>query len=122
MKVLNFLANIIWIILGGLASALAWCFVGLILCITIVGIPLGKQCFKFAGVYFAPFGKKVKLNFSKHPVANVLWLIFFGWEMCVALFAASVLCCITIIGIPAGIQAFKLCTLSIAPFGADITA
>ena len=53
---------------------------------------------------------------------NVLWLIFFGWEMCVALFAASVLCCITIIGIPAGIQAFKLCTLSIAPFGADITA
>ena len=81
MKVLNFLANIIWIILGGLASALAWCFVGLILCITIIGIPLGKQCFKFAGVSFAPFGKKVKLNFSKHPVANVLWLIFFGWEM-----------------------------------------
>ena len=67
MKVLNFLANIIWIILGGLASALAWCFVGLILCITIVGIPLGKQCFKFAGVYFAPFGKKVKLNFSMLP-------------------------------------------------------
>ena len=120
-KLLNFLANLIWIILGGLASAVVWCLVGLVLCITVIGIPLGKQCFKFARISFAPFGKKVRINFAKHPIANVLWLIFFGWEMCLGYVAACVACCVTIIGIPAGVQAFKLCILSIAPFGARIS-
>lgn len=120
MKVINFIANIIWIICGGIISALMWCLCGLVLCITVVGIPLGVQCFKFAKIAFAPFGKKIDLDFGQHPVANVIWLIFIGWEMCIAHFASCVACCITIIGIPAGIQAFKLCKLSVAPFGARI--
>lgn len=121
MKVINFIANCIWVLLGGLFSALSWCLCGLVLCMTIIGIPLGVQCFKFAKVSFAPFGKKIEIHFDEHPIANVLWLLFFGWEMCLANFISSLLCCVTIIGIPAGIQGFKLCKLSVAPFGATIT-
>ena len=121
MKVINFLANLIWVFCGGIFSALSWCLCGLVLCITIIVAPLGVQCFKFAKIAFAPFGKKISLHFDKHPVANVIWLIFVGWEMCIANLISCVLCCVTIVGIPAGLQAFKLCKLSIAPFGATVT-
>lgn len=117
---MKLLGNIIWIIFGGLFTALAWLIVGLLLCITIIGIPLGKQCFKFAKLSLAPFGKKVKLNFVKHPIANLLWLIIFGWGMFLGYLAAGIACCITIIGIPAGLQAFKFSILALAPFGAKV--
>ena len=115
------IANIIWILLGGLFSAFAWCLLGLLLCITIVGIPFGTQCFKFAKISLAPFGKKVKLNFSKHPVMNAIWLVLFGWEMFLCYLVSGLLCCITIIGIPVGIQAFKLSKLGLIPFGAKVS-
>ncbi len=121
MKIINLLANIIWIICGGLISAAVWCIAGIILCITIIGIPLGVQCFKFAKIVLAPFGKKVKLRFSEHPIANIIWLIFVGWEMCIGYVISCIACFVTIIGIPAGIQAIKLCTLSLAPFGAKVS-
>ena len=117
---MKLLGNIIWIIFGGLFTALAWLIVGLLLCITIIGIPLGKQCFKFAKLSLAPFGKKVKLNFGKHPIANLFWLIIFGWGMFLGYLAAGIACCITIIGIPAGLQAFKFSILALAPFGAKV--
>ena len=97
---IKLIANILWIIFGGLISALLWCVAGLILCITIVGAPLGVQCFKFAKISLAPFGKKVKLDFGKHPIINIIWLLLFGWEMILAYLVASFVCCITIVGIP----------------------
>ena len=117
---MKLLGNIIWIIFGGLFTALAWLIVGLLLCITIIGIPLGKQCFKFAKLSLAPFGKKVKLNFGKHPIANLLWLIIFGWGMFLGYLVSGIACCITLIGIPAGLQAFKFSILALAPFGAKV--
>ena len=56
---MSLLGNILWFIFGGLFSGLSWLFSGIIWCITIVGIPYGKQCFKFASISFAPFGTKV---------------------------------------------------------------
>ena len=53
------LGNIIWIIFGGLIGAIGWCFIGIIWCITIIGIPVGMQCFKMARLQLAPFGKEV---------------------------------------------------------------
>ena len=50
------LGNILWIILGGLAIAIGWALVGLILCISIIGIPFGIQAFKMAGLTLTPFG------------------------------------------------------------------
>ncbi len=117
---MKLLANIIWIIFGGLISAIMWFLAGVLFCVTIIGIPLGKQCFKFAKLSFAPFGKKVKLNFTKHPIINVIWLLLAGWEMFLVYLLAGALCCVTIIGIPVGIQAIKLSILAFAPFGAKV--
>ena len=114
------IGNILWFLLTGLMSAIAWFFLGIIWCITIIGIPFGKQCFKLAGLSLFPFGKTVKSNFGKHPIANVIWIIFGGLELAIGFVIAGALWCITIVGIPFGKQCFKLAALSIAPFGANI--
>ena len=118
---MKLISNIIWIIFGGLISALLWVIMGLLLCITIVGIPFGVQCFKFAKLSFAPFGKKVYLDFSRHPIANIVWLVIVGWAMFLTYLISGVLCCVTVIGIPSGIQAFKFSILAIGPFGAKVS-
>lgn len=114
------IGNILWFIFTGLASALACFFIGLVWCITIIGIPFGKQCFKMAGLFLWPFGKIVRSNFGAHPIANILWIIFGGVELAIGFVFVGIIWCITIIGIPFGKQCFKLAALSIAPFGATI--
>ncbi|MFI3252251.1 MAG: YccF domain-containing protein [bacterium] len=114
------IGNIIYFIFGGLFSAIAWFIIGVILHITIIGIPFGKQCFKCAKLSLAPFGKTVDLNYSKHPIANTIWVVICGWLLCLMTLFSGVILCITIIGIPFGLQAFKFAKLSLAPFGADI--
>ena len=117
---MKLIANIIWFILGGLWLGLGWLLLGLLLCITIIGIPFGLQCFKAAKLTFAPFGKRVTVQFDKHPVANLLWAILAGWEMALCYLVSGILCCITIIGIPMGLQSFKLMKLAFLPFGATV--
>ena len=73
------LGNILWFLLIGLWSAIGYALIGLVLCITIIGIPFGKQCFKMAKLVLTPFGKTVKTNFDKHPIANIIWLLLAGW-------------------------------------------
>ena len=121
MGVLDFLCNVIWFFLGGILLALGWAFVGLLWCITIVGIPVGLQCFKIARLALAPFGAEIVTTFS--PVSllvNVLWWIFGGIELFVLGLGCGVLCCMTIIGIPAGIQSFKFAWLALVPFGSRV--
>lgn len=117
---IRFLANVFWAILGGIELALMWLLTGVLLCITIIGIPFGLQCFKAAKLSLFPFGKKVELRFGAHPIANVLWLIFFGWEMALVYLFCGIANCVTIIGIPNGIQSFKMMKLAFAPFGAQV--
>ena len=117
---LRLLSNLLWFLLGGLILALVWAIVGLLLCITVVGIPFGVQCFKLARLSLAPYGKKVDLNVAKHPLANVIWAVFGGWEMALIYFACGILNCITVIGIPRGVQCFKFLKLALFPFGAKI--
>jgi len=114
------LGNILWIIFGGLISSILYFLAGIILCITIIGIPFGRQAFKMAKLVLASFGKTVKTNFEKHPIANIFWLIFFGWEIAFSHFVTGLIFCITIIGIPFGRQMFKLGKLALIPFGATI--
>ena len=92
---MKLIANIIWFIFGGLWLGLGWGLLGILLCITIIGIPFGKQCFKAAKLSFAPFGKKVNLQYDKHPVANVIWAILFGWELAIGYLISGVICCNT---------------------------
>lgn len=113
------IANIIWIILAGLWMFIAYSIIGILLCITIIGIPFGVQCFKIASYALAPFGKNVKTKFEKHPIANILWFLIFGWEGAITAFIVGLILCITIIGIPLGKKCFDFGTLLLFPFGAE---
>ena len=117
---MRFLANLVWIIFGGLWLALFWALAGILFCITIVGIPFGIQCFKMGRLSLAPYGKKVDLNFTEHPIANTIWAVLGGWAIALIYLLAGILNCITIFGIPRGIQCFKLMKLAFFPFGARI--
>ena len=78
---IRLISNILWFLFGGLLLALLWGIVGLLLCITIIGIPFGVQCFKFARLSLFPYGARVKLDITSHPIANVIWAIVGGWEI-----------------------------------------
>jgi len=114
------IGNILWFIFTGLGSAISWCILGIFWCITIIGIPFGKQCFKIAHLTVWPFGREAKTDFSKHVVGNIIWIIFGGLELAIGYVLAGILWCITIIGIPFGKQCFKLAGLAFMPFGATI--
>ena len=114
-------ANIIWLLLGGVWLGLLWSICGMVLCVSIIGIPFGVQCFKVARLSFFPFGKKVNLNVGEHPIANVIWAALGGWEMALVCLILGVINCITVVGIPNGIRCFKLMKLFFFPFGAKIT-
>lgn len=119
---MNLLGNIIWFIFGGLVEGILWIFFGLLCSITIIGIPIGKQCFKIAGMQFAPFGKQIvqKDDSPLGLIANIIWIIFFGWELALANLISALIFGITIIGIPFAVQSLKLAQLSLMPFGKDI--
>lgn len=118
---MGIIGNILWFIFGGLISGLSWIFSGIIWCISIIGIPYGIQCFKFASLSFAPFGKKVQYGGGAISfLANVIWTIFFGIPMALGNFLIGCIWCITIIGIPFGKQFFKIAKLSLSPFGSSI--
>ncbi len=113
--------NILWFLFGGLFSGLSWVLAGALWCITIVGIPYGLQCFKFASVSFFPFGKDIVYGGGTMSIiANIIWLIISGIPMAISNFVIGALWCITIVGIPFGKQFFKLGKLSLMPFGAKI--
>ncbi len=115
------LGNILWFVFGGFWQGLGWSLAGVLWCITIVGIPIGRQCFKFAKLSFMPFGKEVVYGGSTVSVImNILWLIFTGLPMALGLALNGLLFCVTIIGIPFGLQCFKLAKLALMPFGASI--
>ena len=116
------IANIIWIIFGGLITAVGWCLLGLLFTITIVGIPLGRQCFKMASLTLAPFGKTITYGGGAPSlIANLFWVILAGIPMALSYLALAVAYCITVIGIPVGLQCFKMAKLSLLPFGAVVS-
>lgn len=115
------LGNILWFIFGGFISGMTWLLAGVLWCITIIGIPIGLQCFKFAQLSFFPFGKEVKYGGGAGSLLlNILWLILTGIPMAIESAVMGVILCITIIGIPFGMQHFKIAKLALMPFGATI--
>ena len=121
MAVLQTLGNILWFLFGGLAGGLAWALAGCLWCVTIVGIPIGLQCFKLAGLAFVPFGREVVYGGGGVSfIANVFWILFSGLELALGYLVLGCLWCITIIGIPFGRQCFKMARLALMPFGASV--
>lgn len=115
------LGNIIWFIFAGFWAWLSWSLVGILLCITVIGIPFGLQCFKIGSFGLFPFGKQIESGGSLGSLLlNIIWIILFGWELALMHLASALLLCITIIGIPFAFQAVKLAGISLFPFGAKI--
>ncbi len=115
--------NIIWLVLSGFWLFLGYLLAGVILCITIIGIPFGIASFRIGVYALWPFGYTAVEKPSAGAascVGNVLWLILAGWWLALAHIITGVLQCITIIGIPLGIANFKLIPISLMPLGRDI--
>lgn len=121
---MNLIGNLIWLIFGGLAAAIGYIFGGFILCLTIIGIPFGLQCFKIAGLVLWPFGRKVVPTRGGMGClslfCNIIWLICGGLYTALVHLVFAAILFITIIGIPFARQHLKLMELSLMPFGRQV--
>ena len=122
---MKILGNIVWLIFGGIITSIEYAIASLVLMITIIGIPFGLQTLKLAMLALWPFGSKVTDSGNSggclSVVMNIIWLIFGGLCICLSHLIFGLLLCITIIGIPFGMQHFKMAALSLTPFGKTIT-
>ena len=115
---MRILLNILWILFGGFFSWPGWVTAGCVWCMTIIGIPVGLQCFKLASISLNPFGKEIFYEGGAVSfLLNVAWLLVSGWELALANFLLGLILCITIIGIPFGKQFFKIAGVALRPFG-----
>jgi len=125
------IGNFFWFIFGGLTSGLLWWIIGFIAYITIVGIPWGKACFVIGSFTFFPFGREAisrkeltqKGDIGSGPlgvIGNIIWFVFAGVWLAINHVVSAIVCFITIIGIPFGIQHLKLAGISLFPIGKTI--
>ena len=123
--IMKFIGNIIWMVLGGFIISLYYALVGLLFCITIIGIPFGMQLFKMAGLALWPFGHDVTPGANDGGclslIMNVIWIVLGGIEIALMHVTLGIGFCITIVGIPFGLQHFKMALLALVPFGKEIS-
>jgi uncharacterized membrane protein YccF (DUF307 family) len=115
--------NIIWLLLGGLWLFLGYLLAGLLLCVTIVGVPFGVAAFRIGRYALWPFGYTTVERTDAGAascIGNVLWLILAGWWIALGHIATGIAMCVTIIGIPLGIANFKLIPVALLPLGREI--
>ena len=118
------IGNIIWLIFGGLLTAVEYILASLVMMITIIGIPFGLQTLKLGILALWPFGKTVTDSGGSSGclclLMNIIWIFIAGFWICLTHFVFGLLLCITIIGIPFGRQHFKMAALALTPFGKEI--
>lgn len=122
---MKFLGNIIWLLCGGIVTSIEYLAASLLMMVTIIGIPFGLQTLKLAMLALWPFGSKVTDSGNSGGCLsifmNLLWILLGGIWICVTHLAFGLLLCITIIGIPFGMQHFKMAALALTPFGKSIS-
>lgn len=118
------LLNIIWLVLAGVWLAIAYCIAAVLVSLTIVGLPLGKQALKLARYALWPFGRTLiqsrDRNKSTSVLLNIIWFVLAGWWLTLTHLVTGALQCITIIGIPLGIANIKMAGAGLVPFGREI--
>ncbi len=117
------LLNILWLVLAGIWLALSYLVAGVILCITIIGIPFGIQAFKLTGYALWPFGRALVPSAGRgglSVVGNILWFVLAGWWIALEHLFVGILLCLTIIGIPLGVGCFKMAGAALVPFGKEV--
>ena len=113
--------NSLWFLLAGLWLFLGWARAGLLWCVTLIGIPWGVQCFKFAKLASFPFGKDVLFGPGVGSLLlNILWVLLSGVPLAIEAAVIGAVLCATVVGIPFGLQCFKIAKLAFLPFGARI--
>ena len=120
---MSFLGNLIWLIFGGLITAIGYIIGGIGLCLTIVGIPFGLQSIKLGVATLAPFGKDVVVSKNEGPIAmlfDLIWIVLFGWEIALAHLVSAFILAVTIVGLPFARQHVKLIPMAILPFQRDL--
>jgi len=122
---MKLIGNIIWLVFGGIVLSIGYVISSLCLMLSIIGIPFGLQTIKLALLALWPFGKTIVDNGSSggclNLFMNILWIICGGFCICLNHLGLGLLFCITIIGIPFGLQHFKLAVLALTPFGKTIS-
>ena len=122
---MKFIGNILWMILGGIIISLYYAIVGILFCLSIIGFPFGVQLLKIAGLALWPFGHEVLPDTNDggclSVLMNIIWIVFGGIEIALLHLGFGVICCLTIIGIPFGMQHFKMTLLALVPFGKKIS-
>lgn len=113
------LGNFLWCVLGGFIFAAVYFVLGLAFCVTLIGIPFGKQYFKLAKLVLTPFGKAVVFE-RKRPFLNFLFNLLGGIVFALVYFVLGVVLCVTLVGIPFGKQCLKLAKLAFKPFGRTV--
>lgn len=115
------IGTLIWLIFGGVLIAIEYIIASLIMMLTIIGIPFGLQSFKLAQVAMFPFQCRVEPSTSSSGcislIMNIIWILCGGIWIALTHLLFGILFCITIIGIPFGMQHFKLMALAFTPFG-----
>lgn len=118
------LGNVIWLLFGGFVIALQYLIAGLLLMVTIIGIPFGIQSIKLARFALWPFGSTYQDREGSKgcltTLMNIIWLLTAGLTICITHLTFGLLLAITIIGYPFAKQHFKLAGLSLVPFGKEI--
>ncbi|HHJ07236.1 MAG TPA: YccF domain-containing protein [Anaerolineae bacterium] len=118
------LGNIIWLIFGGFLAGMGYILGGLGMMLTIIGIPFGIQAIKLGVATMTPFGRELveaeDANSTLRIIFNMLWIIFFGWEIALAHLGSAIVLAITIIGIPFALQHIKLIPMALLPFGREL--
>ena len=128
MSMLRLLLNLLWIITGGVWMALAWLIAGVIMVLTIVGIPWARAAFNIALYTLLPFGHRAVPRYQVTGyddvgtgplgvVGNVIWFVLAGWWLALGHLVAAVVLAITIIGIPFAWAHLKLAALALWPIG-----
>ncbi|MCS3657484.1 YccF domain-containing protein [Salinibacter ruber] len=125
------LGNILWFLIGGLEMGLAWWLAGLVMYVSIVGIPFGRSCFEIGTFTFFPFGREAvrrdlvtgEGDVGTSPlgtVGNVLWFVLCGWWLALGHLVTAAALIVTVIGIPFGIQHVKIAGLTLSPIGKTV--
>lgn len=121
---MNFIGNIIWLLLGGFITAMGYITGGIAMMLTIIGIPFGVQMIKIGIMAFWPFGSTFEINTEisgcLSGLLNIVWILIAGFWIAITHVLFGLLLTITIIGIPWGAQHFKLAGFAIAPFGRSV--
>jgi uncharacterized membrane protein YccF (DUF307 family) len=120
------LLNIIWLVFAGFWLAVGYLIAGVVLAITIIGLPFAKQSLKLGGYALWPFGRALVQSPTRHKslsaIGNVLWFVLAGWWLALGHVATGIALCLTIIGIPLGIADFKMAGAALVPFGRTVVS